>query len=210
MSRRGRSSHQKEVERPGLNLPSGSREADRGRKPRWRRSGRRAQRKRPAHATTGGKALGARAGGTATSCEHRRRSPGSTRAAQGRSRPRAPAQGGAGPREAPPPGRVNWFRAAPGLSQPSPLPSSGPRAPRAPRRDRARSLGRALLRPPVWSARARRRPDDAAVCARLTSLAPLALGFPGYGTRSQPARVQPRSGGGEKSRPEGWEGTRWR
>lgn len=50
-----------------------------GREPRVRRSGRRASRKRQAHPAKGGKALGARAGGTATSCEHGRRSPGSAR-----------------------------------------------------------------------------------------------------------------------------------
>lgn len=64
-----------------------------GREPRVGRSGRRAKRKRPAHPTEGGKALGARAGGTATSCQHGRRSPGSAR---GRRQEPATRTGGGG------------------------------------------------------------------------------------------------------------------
>ncbi|XP_021515132.1 collagen alpha-1(III) chain-like [Meriones unguiculatus] len=104
---------------------------------------------------------------------------------------------GAGPREAPPPEPANWFREAPGHAHPAPLLSSGPRAPRAPRRGRARSPGRALCLSAsllgARSAAARRRSS----CARRTRLAALAPGSPATERGSPPARVQPRSGGGE-------------
>lgn len=130
-------------------------------------------------------------------------------AARGRSRSGAHtrAGGGAGPGEAPPPRRAHWFGAAPGLSQTPPLPSSGPRAPRAPRRDRARRLARWLAGPRApspaslpgaRSAAARRRSSRSSSSSRRSGSRPrrtrvpaLALGSPGHGRRSQPARVQP-------------------
>lgn len=127
-------------------------------------------------------------------------------AARGRSQPRAHTRGlGAGRvRRSPAPGRAHWFGAAPGLSQPPPLPFSGPRAPRAPRRDRARLLARWLAGPRApspaslpgaRSAAVRRRSSRSSKRrsssrTRRTRVLALALGSPGHGRRSQPARVQ--------------------
>lgn len=81
-----------------------------------------------------------------------------------------------------------------------PRAASGPRSP-------ARSLGRALRRPPVCPARARRRPDDAAAAGGAAA----ALGGPeSPRSRSVPRATEggrsrrgcsPRSGGGEESGP---------
>lgn len=169
-----------------------------------RRSGSRAERLHPAGPFSRGQALGARAGSERSSLVPA--SPSEPRLrARGLGQEPATRTGwrGACPRGKPrPPERAHWSLAAPGLRPVLAPPFfrawSPPRAASGPRSLAGRlagSLGRALRdRPPVWSARARRRPDDAAARERGGSRS----AFPGSPERDrQPARVQPRSAGEE-------------